>query len=110
MNNKYEEAVKKLKKNKQEHIIPIIDKLSENRKDAIIEQIINLDFNELTDLYNETKNNHEIENLEPVSAINPDDLTKKEISEYMRIGKDAIKNKEYAVVILAGGQGSRLRA
>lgn len=109
MDNKYEEAVRILKSNKQEHIIPIIDKLSENKKDTIIEQIINTDFKELENLYNETKVVEGIENIEPVNAIDPDNLTKIEVDEYMKIGKEAIKKGELAVAIMAGGQGSRLR-
>ena len=109
MGNRYEEALKKLKKSKQEHIIPIIDKLSENRKDAIIEQILKTDFEELENIYNETKIIDEFNNIEPVTAIDQDKLTRAEISEYTKIGKDAIRKKQLAVAIMAGGQGSRLR-
>lgn len=109
MDNNYEEAIRILKKNKQEHIIPIIDKLTENRKDAIIDQILNINFSELDDLYKETKKPREIENIEPVKAINPDNLSSNQICEYMKTGKEAIKKKELAVAIMAGGQGTRLR-
>lgn len=109
MNNRYEDAKKILKKSKQEHIIPIIDKLNENRKDAIIEQILKTDFEELENIYNETKIIDRFNNIEPVTAIDPDKLTRAEISEYTKIGKDAIRKKQLAVAIMAGGQGSRLR-
>lgn len=110
MNKKYEDVKKILKANNQEHIIPIIDKLSENKKDAILEQILHIDFKNLESFCKKIKEEpkYTLENLEKVEAINPDDLSKKEITDYMKIGRKAIKEKKLAVAIMAGGQGSRL--
>ena len=109
MDSKYEKAVKILIENKQEHIISIMENLTENKKDALVEQILNINFNDLKNLYNETKKDKRIENIEPIYATNPDDLSKTEIDEYIKTGKDAIKRKKLAVCIMAGGQGTRLR-
>lgn len=110
MNDRYEKALQILKNNHQEHIIPLMDKLNENRKDAIIEQILNIDFKAIENLYETKKKTtkNSFENLEKVEVINPQDLSVKEINEYMQIGKKAIQEKKLAVAIMAGGQGTRL--
>lgn len=110
MDSKYEEAVKILRKNNQEHIIPIIEKFSEEKKEAIIEQILGLDFAELGKVYNQTKCCNCIGKIEPVKAIDPNEIDESKKTEYMEEGKKAISNNEFAVVIMAGGQGTRLRS
>ena len=109
MNKNYEKAVNILKNNHQEHIIPIIDKLNENRKDALIEQILELDFKELEDIYTGEKSDKKFDNIEKVNVIDESSLSRKDLNEYITIGKSAIQNHELAVAIMAGGQGTRLR-
>ena len=110
MENRYEKAKEILKNNHQEHIISIMDKLNENKKEILADQILSLDFKEIDDLYKMTENNKEkcLSNLEKVDVINPEDLTESEIHEYIKVGKKAIQEKKLAVAIMAGGQGSRL--
>ena len=47
MEKEYEQAVKILKNNHQETIIPIMEKLNENKKEILAEQILNIDFKEI---------------------------------------------------------------
>ena len=110
MENRYEKAKEILKNNHQEHIISIMDKLNENKKEILADQILKLDFKEIDDLYKMTENNKEkcLSNLEKVDVINPENLTESEIHEYIKVGKKAIQEKKLAVAIMAGGQGSRL--
>ena len=110
MEKEYEQAVKILKNNHQETIIPIMEKLNENKKEILAEQILNIDFKEINFLYDKTKTDYSsnFEKIEKIKAINPDDLSIQEINEYMQIGKTAITNGKFCVAIMAGGQGSRL--
>ena len=111
MNNKYNIAKELLKKYKQEHIIDFIKKNNLGTKDKIIEQILNIDFDELKELNNKTFDDIyvDLEELEPIIGVNPDRLTNKEIEEYKKIGAEIIKNNKFAVSTMAGGQGTRLR-
>lgn len=77
----------------------------------IAKQILSIDFSQLNELYkhisckNIIKN---IDNIEPVKAINPEKIDTETLNEYVKIGENNIKAGKYAVVIMAGGQGTRL--
>lgn len=99
--DKIEKAKKILEEQNQNHI--------EVTNEQIAEQVLNIDFKQLGDLY--TKVNEELtyEDLEPIKAINPEKMPKEKIEEYIKIGEKEIRNKKFAVAIMAGGQGTRLR-
>ena len=94
-----------LRKYNQEHIIPYLEKNEELQK-----QILKIDFEELNKLYLKAQNSREgaLENIEPISAINPDKLSKNEKELLMKKGSDVISQNKLAVVTMAGGQGTRL--
>ena len=110
MNNKYEKAKEILKKYNQEHVINYINKADLNIREKLINQILNIDFEELKELYKKTTEsiNNNISNLEPISGINPEKLSDKEKKEIIDIGEKIIKSNKYAVATMAGGQGTRL--
>lgn len=79
--------------------------------EAIAEQILKIDFEQLEELYEHAREQNiinDIENIEPVKAINPVKIDKQELEEYRKIGEDEIKAGKFAIGIMAGGQGSRL--
>ena len=101
--NKEEKARDLLKKYDQNHI--------NLENDGVIDQILQIDFEQLQELYEETKTSvkiKDIENLEPVKAINPEKIEKEELEKYIKLGEDKIKSGKFAIAIMAGGQGSRL--
>jgi len=108
MHNKYSQFKDILKKYNQEHIL---NYLNEENKEELINQILNIDFEEILELYEETKKPIEIdiENIESANAINPQKIDKEKIYQYRKIGSNTIKNGQFAVSIMAGGQGTRLR-
>lgn len=108
MHNQYSKFEEMLKQYNQEHIL---NYLNEENKEKIIEQILNIDFEEILELYEETKKPVEIDidNIEPVTVTNPEKFEQKRIEEYKKIGSETIKNGKFAVSIMAGGQGTRLR-
>lgn len=111
MKNKYDITKEILKKYKQEHILSFIDKLTLENKEKIIEQILNIDFEELKELYEKTFEDIyvDLEELEPIIGVNPERLPKDKIEEYKKIGTEIIKSNKFAVSTMAGGQGTRLR-
>ena len=108
MDSNINKAIQILKKNNQEHIIPFL----ENGKNRIlIEQILNIDFNELNKLYKKTCTKLEVKEGEilPICALNPNKISKEEQNKLKNKGIEVIKSNKYAVVTMAGGQGTRLR-
>lgn len=106
----YEKAKDILTKYKQEHLLNFYDELNNEEKEFLINQICNINFQQIFDLYEASKIDEVIpQNLiEPLSYTVKKDLSNEEISYYEQIGKDAIVNGKFAVVTLAGGQGTRL--
>lgn len=98
-----------LKKYNQEHIIKILEKLDGERKENLIKQIKNIDFEEMNRLYNSTKEENKLNcTIEPIGFIDKAKLTDEEREKLSENGVELIKNGGYAVVTMAGGQGTRL--
>lgn len=100
-----------LKKYNQEHLLYFYDELSENEKNILINQILNIDFEKIISLYLNSKKINKSSNIEisPLPHIEKDKLTNTELDYYIKIGEAVIKNNQVAVVTMAGGQGTRLR-
>ena len=106
----YEEALKKLEKYGQEHLLNRYNKLDDEKKEKIISQIKNIDFDQTIELFNITtksikKPDGEVTNIEYVDKSK---LSKEDYNKYYEIGKKLIHEGKYAVVTMAGGQGTRL--
>ena len=108
--NLIKKAYRKLKRFNQEHIIILMKNLTDTEKNAIAYQINNLNFKHIKELYNELSKKKKVlsQNLTEISAINKDKLSKEEIEYYDNIGTGIIKNNQYALVTMSGGQGTRL--
>lgn len=106
----YEEAQKKLEKYGQEHLLKRYTYLDDEKKEKIIHQIKNIDFDQTVELFNITtksikKPDGEVTNIEYVDKAK---LSKEEYNKYYEIGRKRIEEGKYAVVTMAGGQGTRL--
>ncbi len=112
MQNKYNEAKKILEQYNQTHLLSQYDKLDDEKKEQLLNQITNIDFGQINKLYEQTKKEIEMgqDKIEPISYIEKDSLSHEEKQKYSKIGEDEIKNGKFAVVTMAGGQGTRLRA
>ena len=110
MNTKYEEAIKKLEKYNQKHVINILETIEENKKENLINQILDLNFESIINLYEELSNKKEIkiDNIEPIKAIKKEQLDDKELNKYIKLGEDIIKSNKFALATMSGGQGTRL--
>jgi len=104
------DIIELLKKYNQEHIINLLNKLEGNKKEELIEQINNIDLDMVIKLYETTKNKFvKNENkIEHIKYLDKANLEKQEKELFDKLGEAVIKNNEYAVVTMAGGQGTRL--
>ena len=110
MEEKYEAALKCLKKHNQEHILKNYEKLSETKKEKLLNQILTIDLNQIGELYESTKKeiNFANDKIEPIDYVEKAKLSKEDFEKYKQLGENAIKQGKYAVVTMAGGQGTRL--
>ncbi len=97
-----------LTKNNQEHIISLLQKTEYNEE--LVEQINNINFDLMAELYETTKKEVEIkaDKIQELKCYDKAKLSEEEIVKYTEIGENIIRDGEYAVVTMAGGQGTRL--
>ena len=93
-----------LKKYNQEHIIEAIEKMNGEEQQKIIEQISQIDFEQITRLYENTKTKEAMEEnkITPIDYIDKEKIDSVKLKEIKQIGEQVIKNDEYAVVTMAG--------
>ena len=108
--DKVQDIIDLLKMYNQEHIINLIEKLDKNKKQALIEQLSKIDFHQLSELYDNTKKEIEIKEnkIEPLPYLDKKKLSENQKEEFQRLGEEVLEKGEYAVVTMAGGQGTRL--
>lgn len=111
MKNKQSEAIEILEKYNQHHIVEHMEKLKNEEKEKLIEQIKETDFEEIINLYNKTKMQREKRNIkiQPLQTIIANQMEQTQKKEYIEQGEKILKENRYAVVTMAGGQGTRLR-
>lgn len=111
MENKYNEAKKILEKYNQTHILSQYNKLNDEKKEDLLNQIVRIDFEQLNKLYEQTKKEIKLgtEKIEPISYIEKEKLSNEEKRKYFNLGASKLKEGKLAVVTMAGGQGTRLR-
>ena len=110
MTDKYNAALELLKKYGQEHILNNYENLSDENKEILLNQILNINLGQIKDLYESTKTevNFANDKIEPIDYVDKAALTAEELKKYNDLGENAIKSGKYAVVTMAGGQGTRL--
>lgn len=106
----YKEALKKLEKYGQQHLLNRYKYLDDEKKQKLINQIKNIDFDQTIELFNITKKSVKNINdtITSIAYVDKSKLTKQEYNRYYEIGKKRIEEGKYAIVTMAGGQGTRL--
>ena len=101
-----------LKANNQEHLLNYLKMANENGKKELIKEIENINFDELKELYKISKKDKEkaLESqlIEHIKFVDKYKMNEDDFNKYKEAGEKIIKNAEYAVVTMAGGQGTRL--
>ena len=104
------EAEEKLKKYKQDSVFKLMNKLEGEKKIALAESILSTDLESVQNVFktiNDKKESTSVE-ISPMNATVKEKVSDGERESYYEIGKKVIENNEYAVVTVAGGQGTRL--
>ena len=104
-----DEILKELKKYNQEHLIGAYERLDDINKIKFIEQLETTDFELINSLYNNTRKEMDIKDVEinPIEYVDKFKLYDK-YKDYENLGKDSICAGKLAAVTMAGGQGTRL--
>ena len=108
--DKLQDTVNILKEYKQDHIIRLLEKLNKEQQEELIKQIATIDFHQIMELYNNTKKTIEFKEskIEPLKYLDKAKLKEEQRNKFDELGEKAVRNGEYAVVTMAGGQGTRL--
>ena len=108
--DKMQDTIDLLKIYNQEHVIRLLERLDDRKKQELIEQIRKIDFQQLQELYENTKKEIEIKEnkIEALSYVDKQKLKKQEKEALEELGEEILRKGEYAVVTMAGGQGTRL--
>lgn len=101
-----------LKANNQEHLLNYLEMADETKKNELIKEIEGIDFDLLNELYKISKRDKEkaigSQLIEHVKFVDKYKMNEEDFNKYKDVGENIIKNGEYAVVTMAGGQGTRL--
>lgn len=106
MNN--EDVIQKLEKFNQTNLINLLNRLED--KTELIKQINQVNFEQIVELYDKVKETKYIDasKIEHINYVDKSKLLDEDLEEYTKTGEEVIKNGGYAVVTMAGGQGTRL--
>lgn len=105
-----EKIIDKLNNYDQKDIVKMMEKFTEEEKEKLAEQVENLDLDMVMNLYKNAKNIPAIDEnkIEHISYTDLYALSEEKFKEYKEIGSKVIRDNKYAVVTMAGGQGTRL--
>eukprot|EP00033_Pygsuia_biforma_P002935 GCRY01003236.1.p1 GENE.GCRY01003236.1~~GCRY01003236.1.p1 ORF type:complete len:465 (-),score=150.62 GCRY01003236.1:8-1402(-) len=98
----------------QEQVFSCLDKITDQKKmDDFLQELKEYDLKYIEDIYKlsieEMKNAHAISNLEPPkSVLESFNSSPEDIESWKKIAFECMKKGEVGVVLMAGGQGTRL--
>lgn len=112
-----DELVKQLEVHGQQHLVQFWDDLNENEKEFLYNEIKHTDFSELDGYFQKVKleMNESAQELDSLMKPIPNDLkgsyansSKEQLKVYELEGLRAVASNQVAVLLMAGGQGTRL--
>ena len=105
-----DEIQKKLNKYNQSHLLSFLSEVTDYEKEQLLRQLGNIDYEKINTLFNSLKDftipTDEI--IEPLDYYIKDDFTDSEKNQLSEIGNNILQQNNYAIVTMAGGQGTRL--
>lgn len=113
----FEELKGQLAAHGQEHLIRFWPELSENERENLAGEIKKLDFAEINSLFQRAMDSTKVimekldDDLKPIPQAHYEavpSLTKEKIEEYENIGLEEVSENKVGVLLLAGGQATRL--
>lgn len=107
-----EEAQNVVNKYGQEHLLQYYNELTNAEQNRLLEQILSIDFEFVSSLYIELvlnkKNQMKNDDFSPLKPFMFEDCSREEKELYYNLGMEAIKKGKVGVMLVAGGQGTRL--
>ncbi len=105
-----EKTIEILKKYSQEHLLNYLQYMTKEEQDNLENQILKIDFEQLKKLYEMTKQKQNIEEkvIEHIPYVDKEKLSEERKKRLEEIGSKVITSGKYAVITMAGGQGTRL--
>ena len=102
-----QELMQRLRAHKQEHVLSWWDEIGQAGQENLIHQLQGIDFARLRELY---RFRDQAQTLPPLNSIKPAPIDRpdKKDQKTKQQGEDALRRGEVAVLMVAGGQGSRL--
>lgn len=102
----------KLEKYHQQHLLEYEKMMSQNEKDRLEERLNALDLAEIQKLYHDVyvqrQTISDVSAIQEVDYVRKNDFDEELRHEYEQKGLEAIRNHQFAVLLMAGGQGTRL--
>jgi UDP-N-acetylglucosamine/UDP-N-acetylgalactosamine diphosphorylase len=98
---------RQLREHQQEHVLAFWETLSDNERQELLGQLQNLDLEQLRQLYLQRDESFAVppvEKIAPVPVIRLDTDRRRAC----QLGEESLRKGEVAVLLVAGGQGSRL--
>lgn len=97
-----------LNKYNQQHLLMFYNELTEQEKEQLVSDIESIDFTQIESFKNIQETVSGVDEIEALSALREENYSNKEIEDFKLRGKRIIQSGHYAVVTMAGGQGTRL--
>lgn len=93
-----------LRQYNQEEIVEALNSLTGTEKEELVEQILKIDFEEITNLYKNVNNitEQKLGDVKPIDVIDKEKISENEKKELEDIGLNIIKQNQYAVITMAG--------
>lgn len=101
----YEETLNLLSEYKQSHLLQYWDNLSDKEKEILISQINDVDWSFLNSMDKSAPKKASL--IQPLDALSIDNI-KEQVISYKSTGIKAIQEGKLCLLLLAGGQGTRL--
>ena len=108
MSEKFQKVEGLLKEQGQEQLL----QYNIENKEELLDEILQVNFEQINNLYKKATKKEETKEtkIEPINYLDKEKMPKEEKEKYKKIGEKIIKNNQYAVVTMAGGQRNKTRA
>ncbi|MBQ8043875.1 MAG: UTP--glucose-1-phosphate uridylyltransferase [Clostridia bacterium] len=97
-----------LKKYNQEHLLMFYDELTSEEQKELIADIETIDFDTMNSLKNIKETVSGTDEIAPVRAVQRENYSKQQLEDLKLRGRMIIESGSYAILTMAGGQGTRL--